>query len=331
MSVQQIDMPSGSISMSNRTADKLISEASGDGALLFLYLLRCSGHYDPYAAGKALSWDGTRVSKAFEELENLQLVKGIQVDKTPTISAAEAPDYTAEMITEEMSSPSSHFPALLHEVERKLGNKMSIQNMRQLMELYDYLALPPEVIYLLVSYLVEETVYRKGAGMLPKMYEIKREGYRWANKGLDNLEAATAYVEKMTYFRSQEGKLLAAVGINDRKATQKERVFLLSWLEMGFGEEAVSLAYENTLFHIKVWKWQYCNGILKNWHNKNLHSADEIIREERHRWSSSTPSGSSGSQKPTAAQAQKEEEQVSQDLQWIQAYMKNRSAQGGAT
>ncbi len=320
MSTQKIGITSGSISMTNRTADKLIDQASGDGALLFLYLLRHNGYYDPYAAGKSLHWDGERVTRTFAELENLELVKGVEVEKSPTVSAADAPEYTSEMIAEELESSTSHFPSLLNEVERKLGNKLSYQNLRILMELYDYLALPPEVIYLLVSYMVEETAYRKGAGIRPKMWEIKREGYRWAAKGLDSLDTATAYVEKMSYFRSQEGQVLAIVGITGRRATDKERTYINSWLEMGFGEEAIHLAYEKTLFNIRVWKWTYCNGILKNWHQKNLHTVEEIVAAER----SASVSSSRKQSSPPAGNAQAAADTQAEDLLWLQEYMKKR-------
>lgn len=319
MSTQKIGITSGSISMTNRTADKLIDGASGDGALLFLYLLRHNGYYDPYAAAKALHWEAGRVTQAFTELENLELVKGIEVEKTPVVSSADAPEYTSEMIAQEMESPSSHFPALLNEVERKLGNKLSYQNLRILMELYDYLALPPEVIYLLVSFMVEETAIRKGPGVKPKMWEIKREGYRWAAKGLDSLETATAYVEKMAYFRSQEGQILSILGITGRRATDRERTYINSWLEMGFGEEVIQLAYEKTLFNIKVWKWTYCNGILKNWHQKNLHTVEEIVAAER----SGAASGRRPAQSPSG-KAQAAADTQTDDLLWLQEYMRKR-------
>jgi hypothetical protein len=307
--------------MTTRTADKLIDRASGDGALLFLYLLRSDGFYDPHAAAKALHWDETKVAAAFTELESIELVKGVEVESVPVAKADDAPEYTAEMIAQELETPASPFPALLNEVERKLGNKLSQQNLRILMELYDYLALPAEVIYLLVSYMVDETVYRKGPGIPPKMWEIKREAYRWAAKGLDSLETATAYVEKMAYLRTQEGSLLAIVGITGRRATDRERTYLTSWLEMGFGEDAVQLAYEKTLFNIKVWKWTYCNGILKRWHKDNLHTVDEIVSAERKHYYQSS-SSQNNAQKPqttpSSASAQAD------DLAWLQDYMKKR-------
>jgi hypothetical protein len=325
MSMQRIGITGGSISMTNRTADKLIDRSFGDGALLFLYLLRVDGNYDPYAAAKALHWDIAKVSSVFTELENMELVKGVQVEKIPVVKAADAPEYTAEMITQEIEAPASPFPALVNEVERKLGNKLSLMNLRILMELYDYLALPSEVIYLLVSFMVDDTAYRKGPGVLPKMWEIKREAYRWASKGLDSLETATSYVEKMSYLRTHEGALLAAVGITGRHATERERTYLNSWVEMGFAEDAVQLAYELTLFNIKVFRWSYCNGILKRWHKDNLHTMDEIVSAERKSSRMSTASDSfipgvspadSGGKSTSTAQAS--------DLAWLQDYMKKR-------
>jgi hypothetical protein len=324
--MQRIGITGGSVSMTNRTADKLIDRSFGDGALLFLYLLRVDGYYDPYTAAKALHWDVTKVSSVFTELENMELVKGVQVEKTPVVKAADAPEYTSEMISQEMSATASPFPALVNEVERKLGNKLSVMNLRILMELYDYLALPSEVIYLLVSFMVDDTAYRKGPGVLPKMWEIKREAYRWASKGLDSLETATAYVEKMAYLRTREGALLASVGITGRRATDRERTYLTSWMEMGFSEDAVQLAYENCLFYKKTFLWAYCNGILKDWHKDNLHTADEVLAAKRKSSRNSTTSersnggASTDSSGKTAAAAAAQ----ASDLAWLQDYMKKR-------
>jgi hypothetical protein len=206
-----------------------------------------------------------------------------------------------------------------------LGNKLSLMNLRILMELYDYLALPSEVIYLLVSFMVDDTAYRKGPGVLPKMWEIKREAYRWASKGLDSLETATSYVEKMSYLRTHEGALLAAVGITGRHATERERTYLNSWVEMGFAEDAVQLAYELTLFNIKVFRWSYCNGILKRWHKDNLHTMDEIVSAERKSSRMSTASDSSipgGS--PADSSGKSTSAAQASDLAWLQDYMKKR-------
>ncbi len=325
MSKQKVGMSTGAIALSNRVADKLIGEASGDAALLFLYLLRQGGDYDPYAAAKALRWTGERVADAFSELEKLELVKGPVVDAAPAVSAKDAPRYSAEMIRQEMDVPSSRFPGLLDEVERKLGNKLNYQNMQILMELYDYLALPAEVILLLVSHMIDEAAYRKGPGVKPKMWEIKREGYRWAAKGLDNLDAATAYVKKMDYFRTNEGRVLAMVGINGRTATDREKTYINAWLDMGFEDGVIQMAYERTLFKVQNWNWNYCNGILKSWHKDGLHTLNDILDAEQRRTPRANrqqPAQNGGKAQQTATAAAQMD-----DILWIQKFMQKHQGE----
>lgn len=331
MATHKIGMSSGAIALSNREADKLIGEASGDAALLFLYLLRHDGDYDPSEAAKSLRWTGEHVTEVFAELEKLELVRGASVDSRSVINAKDAPEYTTQAIQQEMNRPSSSFPALVDEVERKLGDKLSLQSLQMLMELYDYLSLPADVILLLVTHMVDEVAYRKGPGIKPRMWEIKREGYRWAAKGLDNLDDATAYVKKMVYFRSNEGKILAMIGINNRTATNREKTYIDSWLDMGFEDGVIQMAYEQTLFKLQHWNWNYCNGILKNWHKKGLHSLNAILDAEQKRSSlpqlasqhtSSQPSSTnSSSSSPSNAPSQMD------DIRWIQEFMQKHQGE----
>lgn len=281
MAKHTISMASGAIALSNRVVDKLLAEASGDAALLYLYLLRQNGSYDSLAAGKALRWTAERLISAMAELERLELVKGPTVDPAPAPTAKDAPTYTAEAIRREIEQQNSPFPGLVDQVERCLGDKLTYQDLQKLMELYDYLGLPAEVIFLLVNHMMDETVHRKGPGRLPKMWEIKREGYSWAKKGIDTLEAATAYMKKVEYFRTNEGQLLSALGINGRTATEKEKTYLSAWLDWGFHADGVQLAFEQTMFHKREWNWNYCSAILKRWHQAGLHTAGEILAAQQ--------------------------------------------------
>ena len=45
--------------------------------------------------------------------------------------------------------------------------------------------------------------------------------------------------------------------------------------------EAVAIAYDKTVLRCHEFKWPYCNGILKKWHEAGLHTAQEI-REKDH-------------------------------------------------
>ncbi len=325
---QKIELGSGAIALSNRIADKLIDLSNGDAALLYLYLLRCGGSLDTPAAAKALHWTEPRVTEALDELERQELVKGPSVEPGPAVRAGDAPDYSKEQIRQELETNHSVFRALLNEVERKLGDKQPYQNIKMLMELYDYLSLPAEVILLLVTHMIDEVAYRKGPYIKPRMWEIKREGYRWSTKGIDNLDAATAYVRKLNYFRSNEGKILSVIGIHDRTATDREKTYINAWLEMGFEDGVVQMAYERTMFKTQNWNWNYCNGILKSWHKDGLHTLNAILDAEEKRLASRRqPRDKQAAQtapetkKPAAANADQLE-----DIRWMQAFMKKYQA-----
>ncbi len=65
------------------------------------------------------------------------------------------PDYSSEEIAEEMKRDKA-FPALVGDVENRLGRVLSVTDLKILYGLYDHLQLPPEVISLLVTYCKEE-------------------------------------------------------------------------------------------------------------------------------------------------------------------------------
>ena len=48
---------------------------------------------------------------------------------------------------------------------------------------------------------------------------------------------------------------------------------------MGFPAETVALAYDKTVLRCHEFKWAYCNGILKRWHEKGLHTPAETAAE----------------------------------------------------
>ena len=52
-----------------------------------------------------------------------------------------------------------------------------------------------------------------------------------------------------------------------------------AWAEMGCPAETVSEAYDRTILHCHEFRWPYCNGILKRWHEKGLHTLAEVKAE----------------------------------------------------
>ena len=70
------------------------------------------------------------------------------------------------------------------------------------------------------------------------------------------------------------GRLL--LGLDSRRLTADEERYLSTWISMGFPDESINLAYERTCNQTGAFKWAYMNSILKSWHEKQLHTPQEI-------------------------------------------------------
>lgn len=329
MASHRITLDSDTISMTAAAADSLISRGQGDPALLYLYLLRHQGYLDPEQATRTLQWSRLQLDSALTHLQELGLASGAAKPQfTEAIPKREqAPDYSAEDLNHELGDATSAFPALLSEVEVAMGKRLSPADTRTLLELYDHLGLPPEVIYQLVIWQIQEYQDKYGPGRKPRMSIIRTAAYRWKESGVDTLEAAEAYLKKLEYYRSQEGALLAAVGITGRKAAPSERKYLTLWAEMGFPAETVALAYDRTVTNTGTMKWPYCNAILKRWHANGHHTPEEVLAGEQRprrvppQRVSKAPAPAAA---PSAAAQEDKERQILENERWMRAFLENQ-------
>jgi hypothetical protein len=60
--------------------------------------------------------------------------------------------------------------------------------------------------------------------------------------------------------------------INGRALTQTEQKYIESWLDMGFGPDALEIAYDKTVVKTGRLQWKYMDSIVNSWHGKNLHT-----------------------------------------------------------
>ena len=270
-------LPGNIISMDSRAADRLLSAGSGDAALLYLWLLRHGGVLTASSARAVLKWDGQRLEDAVHHLKALGLSDGsIPEEPAPPPAPAGPPDYTASDITRELEQTDSAFPALVSETQRRLGKILSTADLKILYTLYDYLALPAEVICLLVNWCVEETERKYGTGRKPRMTQIQIEGYLWKRLGVDTVQAGDAHLKRQALYRTREGEILKLLELPPRRLVEQERKKVAAWTDMGFDDAVLRLAYEKTVYKKQKMDWDYMNGILAGWHRKNLHTISEI-------------------------------------------------------
>ena len=283
-------LPGDILSMTARAADRLMGAGNGDAALLYLWLLRRGGRLEPEAARRALKWDVPRLEAALSALVGLGLADGTAAPEAPARMEPEGPpEYTAADITRELEDGASSFPGLVNEVQRRLGKILSTSDLKSLYTLYDYLALPAEVICLLVSWCVEEFQRKYGPGRKPRMSQIQKEGFVWRRLGVDTAQAAEAHLKKQALYRSREGEILRLLDQPPRPLVEKERKKVAAWTDMGFADEVLRLAYEKTVYKKQKMDWDYMNGILCGWHRKNLHTLAEVEAGDRQRRPAAQP------------------------------------------
>ena len=266
-------LPGSILSMSAQAAERLIRLDSGDAALLYLYLL---GHPDP----GGLKWPALRLQTAMDQLVSQGLAKPQTTPVVPDPGPEPPPEYSMEDITSVLTGSSS-FSALCDEVERRLGKKLSTNDLKSLYTLYDHLALPMEVILMLVAWCIEEMERKYGPGRRPFLSQIKKEGFIWSRRGIDTIEAAEAHIQKMTSMRGREKEVLRLLDIPARPLVEREKTYIAAWDELGFDDDAIRMAYEKTVLKKQSMDWGYMNGILRRWHEKGLHTAAAIQAGDR--------------------------------------------------
>lgn len=277
--------------ISDTSADRLIAAHDGNVTLLFLWLRR-RGSFDAEKAAGELCLTLSEVKNAYEKLCRMGLSdsEAEKMAEPKPFPEEEHLEYSSADIIRRTQEDSG-FKAVLAETEKKLGRLLSTADTRILFSIYDYLALPPDVIFVLLTYCIDLFAEKYGPGRLPSMRSIEKEAYSWANKEILTLDQAEEFLRNATEKRSEAAKVKQTLGIVGRATTPTETKYIDAWLDMGFGAEAIAIAYDRTVTNTGSLKWNYMNKIISSWHEKGLFDPAEIESKD----------GRSQSQKPENA------------------------------
>jgi DnaD/phage-associated family protein len=262
---------------------KLLGAASGDAALLYLYI---HSGADTAGAEKALGFTQTRMSCAAATLRQLGLWP--EERKSPIIPG-ERPDYSEKDVLDAMDKDKS-FRLLYGEVQRLMGRSLNTEELKILLGFIRYLGLPAEVISVLVSY-CKERARQRGSLRNPSLRTIEKEAYSWAEQGIDTLEEAAAYIHNQSVRNSRMQQLMAQLQIRGRSLTQAEEKYAKNWLEMGFADGVIAMAYEKTCVNTGGLSWPYMNKILNSWHAAGYTTVEQIRGGDQKK---NVPKGASG-------------------------------------
>ena len=252
---------------------KLLGAASGDGALLYIYLKTGNA---PADAAQALNLTPARCSCAMATLRQLGLW---QEEKQVKIPVGERPVYSEHDVLA-ADSGDTEFKSLRGEVERLLGRNLNTEELKILLGFIRYLGLPGDVISVLICY-CKERARQRGNLRNPSLRTIEKEAYAWAEAGIDNLEEAAAFIQTQNARNTRIRRLQERLQIRGRNLTAAEERYAVGWLEMGFEDEAIALAYERTCLNTGNMNWAYMNRILQRWHEAGLHTLQAIQSGDR--------------------------------------------------
>ena len=272
-----------SLKLSQNDVRKLLSAASPDAALLYIYLK--SGNR-PQDAETDLNLNSSRLSCAGATLRQLGLI----ADERPSqIAPGERPSYSEKDVLTAMDTDSS-FRSLYGEVQRLLGRSLNTEELKILLGFVRYLGLPTDVISVLVCY-CKDRARQRGSLRNPSLRTIEKEAYAWAEQGIDTVEEAAAFIQAQNVRNSRLHRLMNILQIRGRSLTAAEERYAQSWLDMGMEEELISMAYERTCLNTGGLNWAYMNKILQRWNEQGFRTAEEVRNGDR---KSSVPSGASG-------------------------------------
>ena len=274
-------MNTADVNIAQADLRKLLSAASGDAALLYIFL---KGGNEPETASEKLNISQSRISCALATLRQL----GLYGQEKKLVPTGQRPNYSEKDVLTAMDTDRD-FRALYGEIQRQLGRPINTEEMKIILGFVRYLGLAPDVVCVLVSY-CRDRARQRGSSRNPSLRTIEKEAYFWAEQGIDTMEEAAAFIHKQNARSSQVGQLMKVLQIHNRKLTAAEERYASSWLEMGFSMDAFELAYERTCLNTGNMAWPYMNTILTRWHEAGLHTAEQVKNQDK----KPVPKGASG-------------------------------------
>ena len=261
---------------------KLLCAKNPDVSLLYLYV---TAGNDPEKAEQELQLSASRLSCATATLRQLGLWP--ERKNTPVFSG-ERPQYTEADVLGAMHTDRP-FQALYSEVQRVLGRTLNTEELKILLGFIRYLGLPGDVISVLVCY-CKERARAKGNLRNPSLRSIEKEAYYWAEQGIDTMEEAVAFIQNQNIQQSRLSGLLKLLQIRGRTLTPGEERYAKAWLDMGFDDKVIALAYERTCLNTGGLSWAYMNKILTRWNEAGLYTVEQVKANDK----KPQPKGASG-------------------------------------
>ncbi len=274
MPVLNIELPATrEIVMSSSAANLLMDKASGDAALVYIYILSHSREIDIDSASKRLRLSPDSLLAAIDLLSEIGLIGKTEAPSLPERSD-EIPEYTQKDVAEHMGSDRD-FQYLVRFCEERLGKLLSTVDLQVLLGIYSWLGLPVDVICLLITSCIDETRKKYGAGRVPTMRTIEKRAKVWIRDGIMTCGRAEEYLRELEKLSSDKARIASVCGIRARALSPSEDRYISSWISLNLSDELIALAYDKTVINTGSLKWRYMDKILRSWHEQGIKLVSE--------------------------------------------------------
>lgn len=147
------------------------------------------------------------------------------------------------------------FRSITESAQQAYGKLLDESMVNSLLNIYKWVALPPEVINLLMFYLAS-----KGK---KSMSYLEKTAVDWKEKEIDSVDKANEYIRLTEEKDSKCEHIKILLGIYGRNLVKKEKEYILKWIEK-FSEEEILNAYEKAVSSTGKISFAYTDKILNS-------------------------------------------------------------------
>lgn len=165
------------------------------------------------------------------------------------------------------------FSLICSVAQTKLEKTLTKNDLSTLLYLYDYAAIPCQVICGVIEYCCNrgkksmEYIYKKAIALF--------------ESGVDTYDKFEHYVAEAERAREAEAKLRRLIGVGERALTKAESAAFERWIsEWNTDFSLITLAYEKTVDNTGKYSVRYMDSILKNWHEKGYSTVEEVAADQ---------------------------------------------------
>ena len=210
-------------------------------------------------------------------------------EKTPkrrTQPIAMTPEDISAATVAEQSEHDPQIKFLLCTAECMYGRPLTSAEQKGLVYIHEYMGLPADVIIMAVEYCISIEK--------PHFNYIQKMCAQWADDEINTHTRAEAAIKQLSSYKSREGLIRTAFGIQERALTAANKKYINQWFDDGFDIEMIKIAYERTVDRINKVSFPYINKILQSWKENGIFTPSELNTKE-------SPRAYQKAQKPDAS------------------------------